>query len=62
MYLLMMSVHTRKHANMIISIEGIRVLLFGATLIAIFGVSCNAGRGFGKDVQNLGEGIQNATK
>ncbi len=47
---------------MIISIGGIGILLFGAALPAIFGVSCNTGHGFGKDVQNVGESIPNGTK
>jgi predicted small secreted protein len=30
--------------------------------LAIVGVGCNTAHGFGKDVQNAGEGIQNGTK
>jgi predicted small secreted protein len=38
------------------------VLLFVTTLLAIVGVGCNTAHGFGKDMQNAGEGIQNGTK
>ena len=39
------------------------VLLFlVTTLLAIVGVGCNTAHGFGKDVQNAGEGIQDGTK
>jgi len=38
------------------------VLLFVSTLLAIGGLGCNTAHGFGKDVQNAGEGIQNGTK
>jgi predicted small secreted protein len=30
--------------------------------VAILGVGCNTAHGFGKDVQNAGEDIQNGTK
>ena len=61
-YLLILSVYTEKHTNMIIFIKRIIVLLFVTTLLAIVGVGCNTAHGFGKDVQNAGEGIQNGTK
>ncbi|MGD0537238.1 MAG: entericidin A/B family lipoprotein [Verrucomicrobiota bacterium] len=39
------------------------VLLFLATtLLAIVSIGCNTANGFGKDVENAGEGIQNGTK
>ena len=38
------------------------VLLFVAAFLAIVGVGCNTAHGFGKDVQNAGEDIQNGTK
>ena len=47
---------------MITFIKRIIVLLFVTTLLAIVGVGCNTAHGFGKDVQNAGEGIQNGTK
>jgi predicted small secreted protein len=47
---------------MITFIKRIVVLLFVATLLVIVGVGCNTAHGFGKDVQNAGEGIQNGTK
>jgi len=47
---------------MIIFIKRIMVLVFVATLLAIVGMGCNTAHGFGKDVQNAGEGIQNGTK
>jgi predicted small secreted protein len=47
---------------MIILTKRIVVLLFITTFLAIVGVGCNTAHGFGKDVQNAGEGIQNRTK
>ena len=47
---------------MIIFIRRIIVLLFVTTLLVVAGVGCNTAHGFGKDVQNAGEGIQNGTK
>jgi predicted small secreted protein len=38
------------------------VLLFVSMLLAIVGVGCNTAHGFGKDVSNAGQGIQNGTK
>ena len=38
------------------------VLLFVTAFLAIVGVGCNTAYGFGKDLQNAGEGIQNGTK
>ena len=46
---------------MFIFIKRIIVLLFVTTFLAIVGVGCNTAHGFGKDVQNAGEGIQNGT-
>ena len=43
-------------------IKRIVVLLFVTTFLAIAGVGCNTAHGFGKLVQNAGEGIQNGTK
>ena len=43
-------------------IKRIAVLLFVSAFLAIVGVGCNTAHGFGKDVQNAGEGIQNGTK
>jgi predicted small secreted protein len=47
---------------MITFIKRIVVLLSVTTLLAIVGVGCNTAHGFGKDVQNAGEGIQNGTQ
>jgi predicted small secreted protein len=47
---------------MITFIKRIVVLLFVTTLLAIVGAGCNTAHGFGKDVQNAGQGIQNGTK
>jgi predicted small secreted protein len=47
---------------MITSFNRIVVLLCVTTLLAIVGMGCNTAHGFGKDVSNAGEGIQNATK
>jgi predicted small secreted protein len=38
------------------------VLLFVTAPLAIVGVGCNTAHGFGKDVENAGEGIQKNTK
>ena len=43
-------------------IKRIVVLLFVVSFLAIVGVGCNTAHGFGKDVENAGEGIQNGTK
>jgi predicted small secreted protein len=37
-------------------------LLFVTALLALVGTGCNTANGFGKDVKNAGEGIQNGTK
>jgi predicted small secreted protein len=47
---------------MITLIKRIVVLLIVTTSLVIVGVGCNTAHGFGKDVQNAGEGIQNGTK
>ena len=38
------------------------ILLFVTALLAVVGMGCNTAHGFGKDVSNAGEGIQNGTK
>jgi predicted small secreted protein len=38
------------------------VLLLVSTLLAIVGLGCNTAHGFGKDIENAGEGIQDGTK
>ncbi len=38
------------------------VLLFVSALLAIAGISCNTAHGFGKDMENAGESIQEGTK
>lgn len=38
------------------------VILLVGTLLAIVGIGCNTAHGFGKDMSNAGEGIQNGTK
>ena len=43
-------------------IKRIVVLLFVSAFLALVGLGCNTAHGFGKDVQNAGEGIQNGTK
>jgi len=37
-----------------------RIVLFfvGAALVAVFGTACNTSKGFGKDVEKVGEKIQ----
>ena len=43
-------------------IRRIVVLLFVTAFLALVGVGCNTAHGFGKDMENAGEGIQNGTK
>ncbi len=43
-------------------IKRIVVLLFVTILLAIVGVGCNTAHGFGKDMENAGDSIQNGTK
>jgi predicted small secreted protein len=38
------------------------VLLFVTALLATVSIGCNTANGFGKDVSNAGQGIQNGTK
>jgi predicted small secreted protein len=38
------------------------VLLFLAVLVTLAGLGCNTANGFGKDMSNAGQGIQNGTK
>lgn len=47
---------------MIRIIKSIVVLLFLAALVTVAGTGCNTANGFGKDVSNAGQGIQNGTK
>ncbi len=47
---------------MSIFIKRIVLLLFLTGSMAIVGVGCNTARGFGKDVQNAGEGIQKTSQ
>jgi predicted small secreted protein len=43
-------------------IKRIFVLLSVTALLAIVGMGCNTAHGFGKDVSNAGQGIQDGTK
>ena len=47
---------------MITFIKRIVVLLFVTSLLAIAGAGCNTAHGFGKDMENAGESIQDGTK
>jgi predicted small secreted protein len=38
------------------------VLLFICALVIVASTGCNTANGFGKDVSNAGQGIQNGTK
>jgi predicted small secreted protein len=42
-------------------IKQIVVLLFISALVAVAGLGCQTAHGFGKDMQNAGEGIQKGT-
>ncbi len=57
-----MGVNRNLNTNMSTFIKRIVVLSFVAAFLAIVGVGCNTAHGFGKDVQNAGEDIQNGTK
>ena len=48
--------------DMITLIKRMVVLLFVSALLTLAGVGCNTAHGFGKDLENAGEGIQNGTK
>jgi predicted small secreted protein len=43
-------------------LKRILVLLFVTSFLAIVGVGCNTAHGFGKDMENAGDSIQNGTK
>jgi predicted small secreted protein len=43
-------------------IKRMAILIFVTMLLAMVGIGCNTAHGFGKDVQNAGQGIQNGTK
>jgi predicted small secreted protein len=47
---------------MIPSIKRIIVLLFITAFLTVVGGGCNTAHGFGQDMQDAGEGIQNGTK
>ena len=48
--------------NMITFVKRIAVLLIVAAFLAVVGSGCNTAHGFGKDVKNAGESIENGTK
>jgi predicted small secreted protein len=52
---------TMKHATMNTPTKRIVALLCITALLAIVGLGCNTAHGFGKDVSNAGEGIQEGT-
>ena len=47
---------------MIKLLKPIVVILLAAALVIVVGTGCNTAHGFGKDVSNAGQGIQNGTK
>jgi predicted small secreted protein len=49
-------------SNMNPLFKRIVVLLFISALVTIAGMGCNTANGFGKDMQDAGQGIQNGTK
>jgi len=48
--------------NPLIIAQRLVLLFLFMGLLAIVSVGCNTAHGFGKDVENAGEGIQNGTK
>jgi predicted small secreted protein len=47
---------------MITSIARIAALLLVTASLALLGLGCNTAHGFGQDMQNAGESIQDGTK
>ena len=54
--------YSNLNTNMNTFIKRIVVLLFVTAFLTIVGVGCNTAHGFGKDMQNAGESIQDGTK
>ena len=48
--------------KLIMSLKRVALLLLAASLLVIASTGCNTAHGFGKDVEQAGEGIQNGTK
>lgn len=47
---------------MIQMVKRIVIVVFASALVALISTGCNTANGFGKDVSNAGQGIQNGTK
>jgi predicted small secreted protein len=50
------------NTNMTTRFKHIMVLLFVTAVLAIVSLGCNTARGFGKDVSNAGDSIQDGAK
>ena len=48
--------------NQITPVQRFVLLFLATTLLAIVSVGCNTAHGFGKDMENAGEKIQDGTK
>ena len=48
--------------NMIRLLKGTAVLLFLLALVAVANLGCHTANGFGQDMKDAGQGIQNGTK
>jgi predicted small secreted protein len=44
------------------NIKNVALVLIGAVLFALVGTGCNTSKGFGKDVEKLGDKIQEKAK
>ena len=52
----------RNPSTNIILIKRLFVLLFVTASLAMLGLGCNTAHGFGQDMQNAGQSIQDGTK
>ena len=48
--------------HMIKLMQRLVLLFLSISLLALVGAGCNTAHGFGKDIENAGEGIQKGTK
>jgi predicted small secreted protein len=44
------------------TIKNVALVLIGAVLFSVIGTGCNTSKGFGKDVEKLGDKIQEKAK
>jgi predicted small secreted protein len=56
------TINPQPKTTMTTLIKRIVVLLFVSALVTVAGMGCHTANGFGKDMQDAGQGIQNGTK